>query len=141
MTAREVLTSLIKIFEGKRLVAYLCPAGVWTCGYGSTGKDVTKTTVWTDEQATSRMEKDASLYLTASKNLCPKIENETHGAIADFAYNLGATRLAGSTLRRKINKGDVEGARKELLKWVRGGGKILPGLVKRRTVEASLIGR
>jgi lysozyme len=59
--------------------------------------------------------------------------------LADFAYNLGATRLAGSTLRRKINAGDLQGARVELRKWVRAGGRILPGLVLRREAEAALL--
>jgi len=139
MTAREVLISLIKRFEGLRLKAYLCPAGVWTVGFGSTGKDVDKNTVWTHEKATERMNKDATMYLSATKKLCPKIENEALGAIADFSYNLGATRLAGSTLRRRINEGDFYRARKELMRWVRGGGRILPGLVLRRKEEAMFI--
>jgi lysozyme len=60
-------------------------------------------------------------------------------AITDFVYNLGAGGLQNSTLRRRINQGNWELAKKELMRWVRGGGKILPGLVKRRKVEASLL--
>ena len=139
MKAKVVLTTLIKRFEGKRLKAYLCPAGVWTVGWGSTGKDVTKDTIWTNEQAEKRMSADTDLYLLAAKNLCPKIQDETHGAIADFTYNLGATRLAGSTLRRRLNAGDYEAAIRELKKWVWAGGKKLPGLVLRREAEASFM--
>jgi len=136
MTAKEVVQSLVKRFEGLRLVSYLCPAGVWTNGYGSTGKDVIKGTVWTKEKAEERMQEDTNVHLIASKNLCPQIENEVHGAIADFSYNLGATRLAGSTLRKRINKQDWDGARYEIKKWIFGGGRKLPGLVIRRYEES-----
>nr|WP_321465176.1 lysozyme [uncultured Desulfobulbus sp.] len=145
MKIPRVLLSLIRKFEGLRLRAYYCPAGVLTCGYGSTGPDITKSTVWTKETAEARMRDDAEKFVVATRRLCPGLlacpgaDDQNIGAIADFAYNLGATRLAGSTLRRKINAGDFEGARIELKKWVRGGGKILPGLVLRRTAEATLL--
>ena len=61
-------------------------------------------------------------------------------AIADFTYNLGAGRLQTSTLRRKLRALDWEGAKEQLALWVRGGGKVLPGLVKRRAAEAKLLG-
>jgi lysozyme len=60
-------------------------------------------------------------------------------AIVDFAYNLGVGALQTSTLRRKINAQDWEGAREQLMRWVRGGGRILPGLVKRREAESLLM--
>ena len=135
----KILYDLIRHFEGKRLKAYLCPARVWTCGYGSTGPDVGPSTVWTDEQAESRMRQDASRFLTGTAKLCPCLSGQNLEAIADFAYNLGLARLAGSTLRRRLNAGDIEGAKEELMKWVRGGGRILPGLVARRAAEAALL--
>lgn len=135
----DTLLDLIRRFEGLRLQAYFCPAGVLTCGYGSTGPDIKPGTSWTKEQAESRMADDARGFASAAKSLCPKQHGDNLAALADFAYNLGATRLAGSTLRRKINVGDIEGAKRELVKWVRGGGRILPGLVMRRNVEAALI--
>jgi lysozyme len=58
----------------------------------------------------------------------------------DFVYNLGAGRLRSSTLRKKIQADDRAGAKKELAKWVMGGGRVLPGLVKRRMTECALIG-
>jgi lysozyme len=139
MIARDVLRLLVKRFEGCRLHAYMCPAGVWTNGWGSTGKDVVKGVVWTQEQADMRMEADLNTYLTATKKLCPTEEDEVHGAIADFTYNLGATRLAGSTLRKCINSKNYTGAKKELVKWVYAGGRKLPGLVVRRSVEVGYI--
>jgi lysozyme len=59
-------------------------------------------------------------------------------AIVDFAYNLGVGRLQTSTLRRKLNAQDWEGAKEQLRLWVRGGGRVLPGLVKRRDAECAL---
>lgn len=135
----ETLLQLIRRFEGLRLKAYSCPAGVLTCGYGSTGTDINKDTVWSLEQAEERMRKDAKRFEDAAAKLCPKQTGDNLAALADFAYNLGATRLAGSTLRRKVNAGDMQGARREIVKWVRGGGRVLPGLVIRRKTEAALL--
>lgn len=71
--------------------------------------------------------------------LCPGLGGDRLCAIADFAYNLGLGRLKASTLRRKINDEDWEGAKAELAKWVRGGGRVLPGLVLRRAAEAAIL--
>ena len=60
-------------------------------------------------------------------------------AIVDFAYNLGVGRLQTSTLRRKINAQDWDAAKEQLMLWVRGGGRILPGLVRRRQAECALM--
>jgi lysozyme len=60
-------------------------------------------------------------------------------AIVDFAYNLGIGRLQTSTLKRKINAGNWEEAKNNLLLWTKGGGRVLPGLVKRRTAECRLL--
>lgn len=135
------MLELIRRFEGLRLRAYYCPAGVLTCGYGSTGPDIKPDTVWTKEQAELRMRRDADVFAAGTLRLCPNLEGPALAAVADFAYNLGLTRLKGSTLRRKVNAGDWAGARVELLKWVRGGGRVLPGLVLRRQVEAALLPR
>lgn len=139
MTPPPVLLALIRRFEGCRLRAYRCPAGVWTLGWGSTGPGIGPGVTWTQAQADARIFVDASWYTAATKALCPRLDGERLGALADFSYNLGPTRLAGSTLRRKINAGDMPGARRELRKWVRGGGRVLPGLVLRRAAEAGML--
>lgn len=139
----EKLYALIRRFEGLRLRAYLCPAGVWTVGYGSTGPDIKPGVQWSKEQAEQRMQEQAQAFAGAALKLCPRLylsEPEKTAAIADFAYNLGATRLAGSTLRKKINAGDWPAAQRELRKWVYGGGVKLPGLVVRREAEARMLG-
>ena len=135
----ETLLTLIRRFEGLRLKAYFCPAGVLTCGYGSTGPDIKPDTVWSKETAEARMQSDAAVFVGGTRGYCPALKGDSLAAIADFAYNLGLTRLKASTLRRKINAGDIQGGRAELQKWVRGGGRVLPGLVLRRAAEAALL--
>jgi len=134
----QELESLIRTFEGFRAKSYLCPAGVWTIGYGSTGRDIGPGLVWTKDQAEERMEVDMMTHVRAARKFCPELSDTGLAAVADFSYNLGAARLAGSTLRRKINARDSAGAAIEFERWVRGGGRILSGLVLRRHVERSL---
>lgn len=133
------LIKLIKEFEGCHLKAYYCPAGILTCGWGSTGVDVGANTVWTQEYADQRMQSDALKFLKATKQLCPNLDGKRLEAIADFAYNLGVGRLKASTLRKRLLVGDWIGASAELRKWVNGGGKKLRGLVLRRESEILLL--
>lgn len=139
MTDLTELYRLIKQFEGCRLKPYLCPAGVWTCGWGSTGPDVIPGRAWTQEYADKRMEADAARFAKGTISLCPQLAGNDLCAIADFAYNLGLGNLRISTLRKRINAGDREAAYRELRKWVRGGGRVLPGLVRRREAEIALM--
>lgn len=140
MRPSRLLVALIKRFEGCRLRAYLCPAGVPTNGWGTTGPDVKLGVVWDQATADTRMETDALMFETASRALCPTADTEgRQAALADFAYNLGLTRLKGSTLRRKALAGDWQAVSVELNKWVFAAGKKLPGLVKRRAAEAALV--
>jgi lysozyme len=138
MIVPDSLLQLIKAFEGLKLRAYLCPAGVWTIGYGSTGPDVGPGLIWTKEQATERMLRDAELHLSVAKRLCPSLDGDKLAAVADFSYNLGSTRLAGSTLRRRVNHLDYEGAAEQFEKWVFAGGVKLQGLLRRRKLEKIL---
>jgi lysozyme len=133
------LYALIRRFEGCHLLPYLCPAGVWTCGWGSTGPDVFPGRAWTQAYADYRLDLDAVRFARATLVLCPGIDGGRLCAIADFAYNLGTGRLRASTLRRRVNEGDMEAARTELRRWVNGGGRKLPGLVLRREAEAALL--
>lgn len=138
----DPLYSLIRKFEGLRLKPYLCPAGVPTIGYGHTGKDVSMVMKpITEPIADALMMQDATAFSVASANISPVLyfDKDKHSAIADFCFNLGTTRYKASTLRRKVNSGDWEGAQEELQKWVWGGGKKLPGLVARRKAEALLL--
>lgn len=133
---------LVKRFEGCRLVPYVCPAGFWTCGWGSRGADVVPGTPWTQEYADARLQQDALKFGVGVLALCPglaKASDKRFAAITDFAYNLGLGRLRASTLRKRINAERWDEAEVELKKWVRGGGRVLPGLVARRAAEAALL--
>ena len=98
----ETGLALIKQWEGLRLRAYLCPAGVWTCGWGSTGPDVVPGQAWTQAYADQRMKQDALRFARGTLKLCPELTGSRLCAIADFAYNLGLGALQASTLRRKV---------------------------------------
>ena len=144
----EVAKRLCILFEGVYLKPYLCPAGIPTIGVGSTFYENGTRVTLTDPSIT-RERAEQLLMWELEKNclprvlkLCPNLKNwgpEAVGAIMDFVYNLGSGQLQSSTLRKRILADDKEGAKEELMKWVKGGGKVLPGLVKRRTVECSLI--
>ena len=133
---------LAKHFEGCRLMPYWDCAGVLTCGWGSTGYDVFPGKAWTQEYADKRLEQDAIKFAVGTLAACPILATETDNrlsAITDFSYNLGLARLKGSTLRKKVNSANWEGAKNQLKRWIWAGGKKLPGLVLRRAAEANLL--
>lgn len=136
----KALHDLIKQFEGCQLKAYKCPAGIWTCGWGTTGADVKPDTVWTQEQADTRMAKDAQKFVDGVLKLSPVLKDHPNklAAVADFAYNCGLSNYQQSTLCIKVNSQDWQAAAEEFGKWIRGGGKVLPGLIKRREAEKKL---
>jgi len=144
--ALEIAKSIAKPFEGLWLNPYLCPAGIPTIGYGSTAYPDGRKVKMADppitlERAEELLEWEMGKSVSAALRHCPVLllEDGKWGAIADFVYNLGAGRLQTSTLRRRINQGDWTEAVRELRKWVRGGGRVLPGLVLRREAEARLL--
>lgn len=144
--AMPVALALMRRFEGFYSRPYICPAGVPTIGYGSTYYENGTRVTLTDEPV-SKDRAEALLlwavktvYLPQVIRLCPGLNDaDKLAAIIDFTYNLGGSNLKVSTLRRKINEQKWEEAKLELLKWVRGGGKVLKGLVIRRTAESELL--
>jgi len=136
---------LIKAFEGFRSKPYLCPAGIPTIGYGSTFYSDTHKVSLSDPPmsepvAMLLLEKEVDHCYRSVRRLCPKLTHEgTVNALVDFVYNLGAGRLQISTLRKRINAEDWAGAKEEILKWNKGGGKVLKGLVLRRKAEYLLM--
>lgn len=147
MTAIKTARDLCVVFEGMYLKPYLCPANVPTIGVGSTfyesGVRVTLADPpITRERAMELLEHELQACLPRVQRLCPGLSDwgdKAAGAILDFAFNCGTGALQNSTLRRRINADDVAGAQSELMKWVRGGGRVLPGLVRRRAAEAALL--
>lgn len=144
----SIAAELCRRFEGFRSKPYLCPAGVPTIGYGSTyysdGRKVTLEDAPMDEPTARAllMVELGHTYLPGVLRQCPILATDESrcNAVVDFCYNLGVGRLQTSTLKRKINAKDWDGAKEQLMLWTRGGGKVLPGLVARRSAEASLIG-
>lgn len=147
MSAVDVARDLCLVFEGMYLKPYLCPANVPTIGVGSTFYEDGQRVSLADqpitrERAMQLLEHELEQCLPRVLRLCPGLPEwgeKATGAILDFAFNCGSVALQASTLRRRINADDDAGARVELMKWVRGGGKVLPGLVKRRAAEAALL--
>lgn len=143
----EIAAALCRQFEGFRAKPYLCPAGIPTIGYGSTyysnGSKVTLNDppISEPDAQTLLMEELQHTYLPGVLRNCPALGKDERklNAIVDFAYNLGVGRLQTSTLKRKINAQDWAGAKEQLMLWTRGGGKVLPGLLKRRTAECALL--
>ncbi|OPY13035.1 MAG: Lysozyme RrrD [Syntrophus sp. PtaB.Bin138] len=146
MVALETAAEIAKQFEGYRAKPYRCPAGVPTIGFGSTTYESGRKVKMTDQpvdqaRASELLQHEMRKSLSAALRYCPILAASDNrlAAIADFVYNLGPGRLQTSTLRRRINQQNWPEVRKELLRWVRGGCRILPGLVARRQVEANLI--
>ena len=143
----ELAAELCRKYEGYRAKPYLCPANVATIGYGSTyyadGKKVTLQDSPMDEptaRALLLVELEHT-YLPGVLRNCPILATDVRKckSIVDFAYNCGVGRLQTSTLKRKINASDWDGAKEQLMLWTKGGGKVLPGLLKRRISECALL--
>lgn len=135
--------SMLKRFEGCELTAYQDAVGVWTIGYGwmqpVNGVPVGKGMTITQGTADSLLRSGLAQYelgVTRLVRVC--INQNQFDALVDFAYNLGVRALEGSTLLKKLNAGDYAGAAAEFPKWNKAGGKVLPGLVRRREAERSL---
>lgn len=146
MRTNNAALALIKEFEGLRLNAYPDPAHGWsvpTIGFGHTSAagapTVRRGMTITATEAEDILRRDLGQYEAAVRSLVkvPLTENQ-FGALVSFTFNLGAGNLKSSTLLRKLNAGDYTGASAEFGKWVKAGGKTLPGLVRRREAERQL---
>lgn len=134
----EIGLALIKQFEGCKLSAYKCPAGVWTIGYGSTGAHVYEGLKITQEQADDLLRKDLLRFEEGVSKLCPVASDNQFSALVSFAFNLGLGSLQTSTLRRMHNEGNYEAAAGQFTRWNKAKGKVLNGLTRRREAEARL---
>lgn len=130
--------ALVKSFEGCKLKAYRCPAGVLTCGWGTTD-GVTEDAEWTQEEADQRLLEDLSIFETRVKKLLQREPTSNQlSALVSFAYNVGTMNFRTSTLLRKFNAGDIAGAAEQFPLWNKAAGKVLPGLIARRAAEQAL---
>jgi len=135
---------LVKRFEGLKLNAYLCPAGIWTIGYGHT-KGVAQGDRIDEIEANQLLADDLKACgEQVEKYVRVPLHDNQFAALASFVFNVGAGSLAASTLLRRLNSGDYDCVPSELGKWVKAtnpatGRKVaLPGLVRRRAAEGEL---
>ena len=138
MKASQDCVDLVKFFEGFEGKAYLCPANVWTIGYGRTknvqeGDRITK--VQAERDLLEELEEFAEQVLNSVK--VELTQNELD-ALTSWTYNLGVGNLNSSTLLKKLNAGDKNSVPSEMLRWNKAAGKVLAGLTRRREAEAKL---
>lgn len=156
---------LMHRFEGCRNKPYLCPAHIWTIGYGHVlyqeqiklpmarveGKEAPMirkeyplkpedNRVWTKEEINQLFATDVGDFERGVLRLVPGVVGRqgAFDALVSISFNFGLGNLQRSTIRMKANRGDWEGAAQAFMAWTKGGGKVLPGLVKRREAEIAL---
>ena len=156
---------LMHRFEGFRNKPYLCPADIWTIGYGhvlyqeqirlpvirpADNPNVLirkkyplkpeDNRVWSKEEIDALFRKDVASFERGVLRLVPGVVGRqgSFDALVSISFNFGLGNLQRSTIRMKANRGDWEGAAEAFRVWVKGGGKVLPGLVKRREAEIAL---
>ncbi len=156
MKASAKAIAMIKHHEGVKTKAYRCPARLWTIGVGHVidpahgrvpfeerlnlalpaGWDRTLTM----EEVDAILRKDLDRFESGVLRLCPGVAGRqgAFDALVSFSFNVGLGNLQKSTIRMKVNRGELEEAAEEFLKWAKAGGKILPGLLKRRQDERAL---
>ena len=156
MKTSDKAKEMIKHHEGVKLKPYRCPAKLWTVGVGHVlypdqgklkleeRKDYElkpeDNRVWTQEEVDNILARDLARFERGVARLCPAaVNNQGHfDALVSFSFNVGLGNLQNSGLRFKYNRGEYDFAANEFLKWTKAGGKVLPGLVKRRNDERVL---
>jgi lysozyme len=131
----------IKEAEGLRLKTYRCSANVLTIGYGSTTHNhkITEGMKITKDEAERMLKFDLKVFENAVNAAVEvPLTQSQYDALVSFTYNVGIGALEKSTLLKKLNKKDYDGAATEFAKWNKAGGKVVKGLVTRRAKEASL---
>ena len=149
----------IKHHEGVRLKPYRCPALLWTVGVGHVLypeqgrlkledrkgyalKDADNR-VWTQDEVDALLRSDLARFEQGVARMCPAATGSQgrFDALVSFSFNVGLGTLQRSTLRAKFNRGDLNGAAQEFMKFTKAGGKVLKGLVSRRSDEVAMYGR
>lgn len=129
---------MIRRFEGLRLTAYKCPAGVWTVGYGHTSGVVPGMTI-TKEQAEEFLRQDIKAVENVVNAECRNLRQCQFNALVSFVFNVGGGNFRKSTLLKKVKVNpDDNSIMDEFLRWVYAKNIVLPGLQKRRLTEMRL---
>ena len=136
-------TEFIRSFEGLSFSSYICPAGVYTCGYGCTGPDIVEGTVWTEEYCRERFMEEIDKFCTKLDRLLPPdIHKNKYLACLSLSYNIGIAAFATSTLLRFIKEKNYGSAAEQFLAWtkitVKGKKIFSKGLHTRRKAERDL---
>ena len=133
---------IIKKYEGFRAAAYVCPAGVVTIGYGTTkinGKPVSENMKITTAEANVLLDEDLFIFEKHVNDLVKvDLTQNQFDALVSFVYNVGPGAFKKSTLLKKLNLEDYEGAANEFPRWNKANKKVLPGLTRRRATEKEL---
>lgn len=156
MRVSDAAVELIKHHEGKRNSPYLCPANLWTIGFGHIlYPEQAKLKMedrkayplrpehdkeWSDLGIDAILRSDLQRFESGVVRLCPGVADSQaqFDALVSFAFNVGLGNLQSSSLRMKYNRGDIAGAADEFLKWNKAGGRVLKGLQNRRVDERNL---
>jgi len=129
--------SLIQEFEGFSPVAYRDPVGIWTIGYGfiegvKEGDRITK------EQAGKRLQRELGTYEQAVSKAAGECSQNEFDALVCFAFNVGTAGMSRSSVIKAHRRGDKQAAARAFALWNKAGGKVWPGLTRRRAAEAAL---
>ncbi len=144
--AVSIALTVIGYFEGVRYEPYRDVAGILTVCYGHTGNDIIQGKTYTQQECDELLQKDfirtqqqvdVLVKVPVDDNKVP-VDDKTKASLYSFAFNVGTTAFARSTLLKKLNAGDQNGACEEMKRWVYAGGKVWRGLVSRREAESAL---
>jgi len=133
--------ALIKTFECFSANSYLCPAGVWTIGYGHTGQDVKEGMRIIETEGVAILKRDLARFEEiVEENVKITLNQNQFDALVSFVFNVGGSAFKESTLLRRLNNSEDPNkvATEELPKWNKGGGRVLEGLKRRRNAELEL---
>jgi lysozyme len=130
---------LIKDFEGLKLTSYLCPANVWTIGYGSTGPHVKQGMTITEKEAEDLLKDDVKRFEECVTDAVEvDLTQDEFDALVSFSFNVGCGAFMGSTLLRLLNAGNKQAAAQQFPRWNKAAGQVLAGLTRRREAEKAL---
>ena len=138
-SAEALAIRMIAKYEGFRSYVYTCPGGKSTIGYGFTRKELVDKGTITRQEADKELGKEVRKRLVVIRKHCKGLTPKQEAAVCSFMYNVGETAFLKSTFLKKLKINDFVGAREEIKKWNKSGGKVLAGLTKRRNAEAAWI--
>jgi GH24 family phage-related lysozyme (muramidase) len=143
MQITEEGLELIKEFEGFRSKAYRDAVGVWTIGYGHTSMagapQVTPDLIVSKTEATDILRRDVEMFAEGVReSVHVPLTDQQFSALVSFAYNVGLGGFRSSSVLKAVNARDFEAVPRRLNLWVKAGGRMLPGLVRRRAAEGAL---